>query len=340
MYPGTILFAWAGTRGVSFGPTIWNGPLGVLNQHIYRITPREDVNPDWLFWALKAITARIERQAHGFKATLVHVRKSEITGQVIGVPPLAEQHKIAQILCVWDTAIARLEQLISAVQLRKRGLMQRLLTGQVRFAGFAEQWTQVALRDIAQITMGQSPSSENYNSEMRGLPLVQGNTDIKNRRTAPRLYTSEVTRACQVNDIVLSVRAPIGEVALAQHQACIGRGVCAIRATNTSQEFLYQMLWFCEPAWSRIGQGSTFTAINSRDVNSFVVTIPATVAEQAKIARVLMACDDELTLYDRKLAALKQQKRGLVQRLLAGQVRVHAADLPRHVATDVWHRCS
>ena len=81
--PETILFAWAGTRGVSFGPTIWNGPRGVLNQHIFKVHPRRTGVRVWLVSILRVITERIERRSHGFKATLVHVRKEDITSQII-----------------------------------------------------------------------------------------------------------------------------------------------------------------------------------------------------------------------------------------------------------------
>ena len=75
--PEQMLFAWAGTKGVSFGPTIWRGPTGVLNQHIFMVEPVDGIDSDWLYWALRHVTNRIEGQAHGFKATLVHVKKSD-----------------------------------------------------------------------------------------------------------------------------------------------------------------------------------------------------------------------------------------------------------------------
>src|SRR5207253_408991 len=62
--PGDLLFAWAGTRGVSFGATIWKGPKGVLNQHIYRVHPLNDVDKEWLYYALQVVTSRIEAKAH------------------------------------------------------------------------------------------------------------------------------------------------------------------------------------------------------------------------------------------------------------------------------------
>lgn len=93
--PGTLLFAWAGVRGVSFGPCVWSGPRGVLNQHIFRISPRAGINRQWLFETLKLITVEIEKKAHGFKIELVHVRKGDITEQLVRVPPEHEQAFLA-----------------------------------------------------------------------------------------------------------------------------------------------------------------------------------------------------------------------------------------------------
>src|SRR5260370_38193645 len=109
--PGTMLFAWAGMRGVSFGPTIWSGPRGVLNQHIYRIHPHKEVNPLWLYAALEIATKNIEQNAHGFKATLLHVRKEEITSQVVHFPPLCDQQKIVTVLSNTDLLIESLDKL-------------------------------------------------------------------------------------------------------------------------------------------------------------------------------------------------------------------------------------
>lgn len=93
--PGTLLFAWAGVRGVSFGPCVWSGPRGVLNQHIFRILPHEGINQRWLFETLKVITVEIEKKAHGFKIELVHARKGDITDQPVRVPPENEQIALA-----------------------------------------------------------------------------------------------------------------------------------------------------------------------------------------------------------------------------------------------------
>ena len=125
--PGTLLFAWAGVKGVSFGPCIWPGPRGVLNQHIHRIRPRDGVDKVWLFETLKAFTRTIEKRAHGFKLELVHLRKAEITGQVVPVPPLSEQTQIAKVSEQFNQAQIAQEQHLARLVETKKSLMRELL---------------------------------------------------------------------------------------------------------------------------------------------------------------------------------------------------------------------
>lgn len=149
---GDLLFAWAGVKGVSFGPTIWPGPRGVLNQHIFRVVPKEGVEKYWLYLVLQIATRQIEASAHGFKSSLVHVHKKDITNQVVNLPPLPEQRKIAEILSAWDRGIELTEALLAAARTRKHGLMQILLTGKCRFSEFEGQaWREVRLGDVASV---------------------------------------------------------------------------------------------------------------------------------------------------------------------------------------------
>ncbi|EPS2041928.1 MULTISPECIES: restriction endonuclease subunit S [Citrobacter] len=325
--PGQLLFSWAGTKGVSFGPFIWNGPKGVLNQHIYKVFANENVHGHWLYLALLHITQKIEAQAHGFKSTLLHVQKKDIDNQFVLTPPVAEQKKIAQILSTWDKAISVTEKLLANSQQQKKALMQQLLTGKKRLLDenggrFSGEWYTCSLSEVAHIIMGSSPKSEAYNDNGLGLPLIQGNTDIKCRVSCPRVYTSDITKECSPGDILLSVRAPVGTVALSQHKACIGRGISAIKSKRKmSQSFLYQwFLWF-EPKWCSLSQGSTFESINSDDIKTLKLAIP-NYEEQQKIAIVLSAADVEISTLEKKLACLKDEKKALMQQLLTGKRRV------------------
>tara|TARA_R100000501_G_C2526101_1_gene51135 strand:+ start:18 stop:521 length:504 start_codon:yes stop_codon:yes gene_type:complete len=152
---------------------------------------------------------------------------------------------------------------------------------------------------------------------------LQGNADIEGRRSRPRVFTSEVTKVCQPGNILLSVRAPVGSVAISDHEACIGRGICAIEAKHgTDQEFLYQwMLWY-EPRWANLSQGSTFESVNSSDIKNLLIKLPD-ISEQKAISKILAVSDRESELLRIRLNRLKQEKKALMQQLLTGKRRVN-----------------
>lgn len=190
-----------------------------------------------------------------------------------------------------------------------------------RFPEFLEkgEWEKRILYNISEVIMGASPSSSSYNETKIGLPLLQGNTDIKNRLSSPRVYTSEITKKCMVDDILLSVRAPVGTVAKSLHNACIGRGLAAIRTINkNSQEYLYQWLLSYESSWRNISQGGTFDAVNSDDIKNLLLPIPQP-EEQQKIAACLSSLDDVITAETQKLETLQAHKKGLLQNLFPAE---------------------
>jgi len=249
-----------------------------------------------------------------------NITKRDIEVFPISLPPLKEQEKIAKILTAWDNAISKQEELIKVRQENKKGLMQKLLSGEIRFDGFYGEWEYVKLRNLAKITMGQSPSSISYNENKIGIPLIQGNADCKNRKTLPRMYTTEKTKECFIGDIILTVRAPVGAVSKSFHNACIGRGVCAIIAKE-NQDFLYQFFINYENNWKKLSQGSTFTAVNSNDIKNLKIKLPP-LKEQQKIAEVLTLADQKIELLKTELTELKEQKKALMQKLLTGEIRV------------------
>ena len=111
-------------------------------------------------------------------------------------------------------------------------------TPELRFPEFKEKLTLQKLNSVASVTMGQSPKSNNYTDDSKQITLVQGNADLKNGEINSRIYTTEITKIAKVQDIILTVRAPVGELAIAQKEVCIGRGVCAIKANK----FIYYFL--------------------------------------------------------------------------------------------------
>jgi len=197
---------------------------------------------------------------------------------------------------------------------------------QLRFPEFGDNWEEKKLGNVTSIVMGQSPDSTSYNSNGIGLYLIQGNADIKKRKTLPRVWTDTPTKECKVGDIIMTVRAPVGAVAKSIHNACIGRGVCAIRNNQHSvSNYIYQFLLSFEKKWVKFEQGSTFTAVNTKDVKSLKLILPP-VQEQQKIAAFLTAVDSKIEQLSKKKALLGEYKKGLMQQIFSQEIRFKADD--------------
>ena len=198
--------------------------------------------------------------------------------------------------------------------------MQKIFNQEIRFKdkageGFPE-WQSLTFDDVCIVNMGQSPESSSYNEDSIGIPLIQGNADICNRLTVPRIWTSQPTKTCDFGDLILTVRAPVGAVSKSTTRACIGRGVCSMSPKeNTSRDFLYQLLfWFESFKWKSIEQGSTFTAISGGDIRSLKVEFPC-FEEQVEIAKFLDSLDLKINSVKSRLELTKQYKQGLLQQM-------------------------
>lgn len=238
-------------------------------------------------------------------------------------PPLSEQRAIAEALSDVDDLIAAQEALIEKKRAIKQGAMQELLTGRLRLPEFAEDWKEWRLDEVADVTMGQSPDSKSYNTVGKGLPLVQGNADLRSRKTISRVWSEEFTTVGLKGDIVMTVRAPVGSIALASSDIVLGRGVCGIRAKQEiNPNFLRHLLISIEEVWEIEAQGSTFTSADTRQVKSRSLNIPTDIGEQNFIALVLDEMDSGITFAEDELHKIQALKQGMMQELLTGRIRL------------------
>jgi type I restriction enzyme S subunit len=257
-------------------------------------------------------------------STVYHLYGSDMKKFVLSLPPIPEQRAIATALSDVDALLGSLERLIAKKRDLKQAAMQQLLTGQTRLPGFHGEWEVKRLGDVVEIVMGQSPSSSNYNTKGAGLPLIQGNADINNRETIKRIFTTQITKRGKSGDILMSVRAPVGEISRAIFDVCLGRGVCAIRFDN---DFMYHCLIYLEPTWAKHSKGSTFDSVNSADVKALEVNLPTDTSEQTAIAAVLTDMDAELAALTQRLAKTRALKQGMMQELLTGRTRLVVAEV-------------
>jgi type I restriction enzyme S subunit len=276
----------------------------------------------------------------------------ELKGIPISFPTHPEQSRIANFLTAVDEKIQALKKKKGLLEAYKKGVMQRLFLSesgcegleddrimdsnddekksrilkskktkfrQLRFKdengqAFAD-WEVKKLGEVCDIIMGQSPDSNTYNSDKIGLPLIQGNADIQDRITNPRNYTTRATKKCEIGDLILTVRAPVGAVAKSIHNACIGRGVCSIRNKSISNiEFIFQFLLNYETKWANLEQGSTFTAVSGIEIKKLTINLPS-LSEQTRIANFLSSIDDKIKHTDVQIEKMGVWKKGLLQKM-------------------------
>ena len=214
-------------------------------------------------------------------------------------PSIEEQRKIAEFLSLIDERIATQNKIIEDLKKLKSAISHILFSSKGA----------IHLSEIANVVMGQSPSSNAYNDQGLGMPLVQGNLDISNGKTTPRLYTAEFNQTTEKGNIILTVRAPVGEVAKATQKVCLGRGVCAIipHEENMS-DFIYQYLTFYKFMWRRYEQGSTFTSINGSDVRNIF-------CPKVRNVSILTLLDIKINIEERVVKQYQSQKQYMLYQM-------------------------
>ena len=163
------------------------------------------------------------------------------------------------------------------------------------------------LDDVCAITMGQSPDSSTYNKERNGLPFFQGNADFGEIHPSVRMWCSEPSKIARENDILISVRAPIGALNIANCECCIGRGLAALTVNNDicTREYLWYALPSNIDELNSKGTGSTFKAVNKSTLSETEIPLPP-LDEQRHIAATLDKVTDLISKRRQQLDKLDE----------------------------------
>ena len=271
----------------------------LLNQRCGLI--RAKGNPYFLSCLLKTHTFlnQFFESATGGTGNQANVSTKAMEMFSVNTPSLKEQEKIGQLMALLDERIATQNKIIEDLKKLKSAISHILFSSKGA----------IHLSEIANVVMGQSPSSNAYNDQGLGMPLVQGNLDISNGKTTPRLYTAEFNQTTEKGNIILTVRAPVGEVAKATQKVCLGRGVCAIipHEENMS-DFIYQYLTFYKFMWRRYEQGSTFTSINGSDVRNIF-------CPKVRNVSILTLLDIKINIEERVVKQYQSQKQYMLYQM-------------------------
>ena len=275
-------------------------------------------NPYFLYILLQTQDLQSQvfnKASHGTQPNLSMRQLEQFTCKV---PKIEEQKLISRFLKQLDDVITLHQRKLEKLKLAKKALLQKLFPKngsqfpEIRFKGFTDAWEQRKLSDITEIVMGQSPSSKNYTDNPNDNILVQGNADLKDGKVVPRLWTKEITKTIDKDGIILTVRAPVGDVARTDYKVVLGRGVAGIKGNDYIYQFLQKLQ--NNRYWVSLSSGSTFESINSNDIKDLIIDIPS-VEEQTKISMLLNNVNSIITLHQRKLDKLQDMKKGLLQKM-------------------------
>lgn len=300
---------------VRYGATagfVGKGLKGVLANNLFKVEPRADLlTKQFLFIKLKEPKAFRYFQNAMFGGAMPALSFSMVSPFKILLPPLEEQKKIAEILGTWDRAIEELTDLIAEKKELKRGLMQRLLTGIQRLPGFTKPWRKVKLGEVADLYQPVTISAQELSET--GFPVYGANGLIGyyekyNHDTWQIMITCRGSTCGTVNRTY--GKSWITGNAMVVN--CDNHNVCKL--------FLYYNL--LNRKFNSVISGSGQPQIVRGPLLKYPLCLPADLAEQKAIADVLSKADAEIDLLNQQLDVLKEQKRGLMQKLLTGEVRV------------------
>ena len=238
------------------------------------IRPRTDkVRPRFLYAILTAQTVIDELQhlAETRSGTFPQITfNGEVAPIPVSLPSIEEQDAIVSIIDSIDGKIDENRKINHNLQQQAQALYHQMFCSMPH-----PDWRNGVLSDIAVVVMGQSPDGKSYNEDGIGTVFYQGRAEFGTRFPTQRLFTTEPKRMAQENDVLISVRAPVGDLNVAKEDCCIGRGLGAVRSKDGHQSFvLYTMFALRSQLNVFNGEGTVFGSINRDSLNSLPVIIP------------------------------------------------------------------
>ena len=325
---GDLLYAWS----ASFGPRFWEGEKVIYHYHIWKIDSFKNISKEFLYSFLLYDAAMLSSTLQG--GTMVHVTKENMEKRYIPVPPLPEQQSIVSVLSIWDTAIEKQTALIEKLTLRKRGLMQQLLTGKKRLKGFEGKWKEVRLGKMGVFFKGGGvPKDKITNTGNKCLTYGDLYTKYDFVISDVKSYIDDNTAnesvKIQYGDICFAgsgeTKEDIGKCAafIDNEYGYAGGDIIVFRANDCNPITLSYILNSSDVIRqkSNMGQGHSVVHIYPYQLEKLLIKLPSR-AEQDAIATILMESDKEIEIQKQKLAAMQEQKKGLMQVLLTGKKRI------------------
>ncbi len=318
---------------------------GLLSPAYVVLAPKKGIDPlyasylfksprfIYLFWAY----------SYGLTSDRLRLYFNDFKSIPVNIPPLPEQLKVGKIFSTWDKAIDKLEASIVAKQKRKKALMQQLLTGEKRFPGFEGEWKEYKLADVVDKNKKWSFTGGPFGSNLKAQDYTENGVRIiqlQNIGDGKFLDDYKIYTSNKKADELLSCNIYPGEIIISKMGDPVARACfipdsaerflmasdgirLAVNEEQFNKKFIHEYINFKIFRKKAIesSTGSTRQRIGLDDLRKLTLLIPE-LTEQTAIAKLLQAADNEIATHQNQLAALKQQKKALMQQLLTGKKRV------------------
>ena len=312
---GDILYA---LYGANSGQCSLSKIQGAINQAILCIRPNANK-----YYVMSVLQLYKEHYYNSF----LQGGQGNLSGEIvsnyrIAIPPIEEQVRICNVLQLWDTAIAKQTQLVEKLTLRKRGLMQQLLTGKKRLKGFEGQWKRIKAGEIFKSISVKGNGSEVLLSATQEHGVIPRD-QLEGRVTMPTGDTNSF-KLVEVGDFVISLRSFQGGLEYSEHRGIVSPAYTVLKPIVEIDKPFYRYYFKSAEFIGHLA----IAVIGIRDGKQIsyedfcFVKIPyPNIKEQKAISTVLLQADKEIEIQKQKLAAMQEQKKGLMQVLLTGKKR-------------------
>lgn len=320
-YPDDIVITHRGTLGqVSIVPH-GKYPYYLASQSQLRFTPNKNlVSPHYLLYYLRSKVGQHELMQHTSQVGVPSIATptKAVKSFKIILPTIDEQKKIAYTLGTIDEKIELNRRMNETLEQMGRALFRHYFIDNP----VAENWEDGVLENILSITMGQSPPGSSYNAVGDGVVFYQGRAEFGERFPNQRLSTVDPKRLAKRGDVLLSVRAPVGDINQATENCCIGRGLAAISSADGFESYCYYLMKYLQTRFADFNsEGTVFGAINGKQLKRLKVTIPPVELRQ-EFDDAAKSLDAQIWNNSEQIQTLTALRDTLLPRLINGKVKV------------------
>ncbi len=302
----------------------------VFQRHIAILRPNNDIaDSRFIYYTMLTRDFYMQADSVAIGAAQRTVSLTALRSMTINLPPISSQHRIATILSRYDSLIENYQKQIKLLEEAARRLYKEWFVD-LRFPGhentkivdgMPEGWEKKKLVDFANVIMGQSPKSEFYNNENKGLPFHQGVGSYGNRFVVDDTYSTSYTRIAEPHSILFSVRAPVGRLNITKNKIVIGRGLSAMTHLQGYQSFLFYLLKERFFKDNIIGNGAIFASITKDELLNleFLIASDDLIRRFNSLAKNM---DDEIMNADEQIRLLTKARDRLLPKLMGGEIKV------------------